>query len=261
MPASMRRRRRATAIPSGRCSARSCRRAGWCWKSPAARASTRCTLRGLPDRARFQPSDSDAPARASIDAWAAASGLTNIRRALALDAASDAWPIDHADVVVCINMIHISPWASTIGLVRGAARVLPPGGLLFLYGPYRRDGRHTAPSNEAFDHGLCAAAIPRGACAISKPSPLSRRRPASRRRPSRRCRPTTCRSSSAAAHNGARLIDGRKAIRLRGPYPKPPARPPPARQWRGRARPRARGHPPADTPARSARSPARGGCC
>ena len=102
----------------------------------------------------FQPSDPSAEARASIDAWAATSGLTNIRPALALDAASDAWPIDHADVVVCINMIHISPWASTIGLVRGAARVLPPGGLLFLYGPYRRDGRHTAPSNEAFDADL-----------------------------------------------------------------------------------------------------------
>ena len=102
----------------------------------------------------FQPSDPDAPARASIDAWATASGLTNIRPALPLDAASHAWPIDSADVVVCINMIHISPWASTVGLVRGAAHVLPPGGLLFLYGPYRRDGRHTAPSNEAFDMDL-----------------------------------------------------------------------------------------------------------
>jgi SAM-dependent methyltransferase len=102
----------------------------------------------------FQPSDLDAQSRSSIDAWAAASALTNIHPALPLDAASDAWPINHADVVVCINMIHISPWASTIGLVRGAARLLPPGGLLFLYGPYRRDGRHTAPSNEAFDMDL-----------------------------------------------------------------------------------------------------------
>jgi SAM-dependent methyltransferase len=102
----------------------------------------------------FQPSDPDAPARASIDAWAEASALTNVRPALPLDAASDAWPIDRADVVVCINMIHISPWASTIGLVRGAACVLPPGGLLFLYGPYRRDGAHTTPSNEAFDQDL-----------------------------------------------------------------------------------------------------------
>jgi SAM-dependent methyltransferase len=102
----------------------------------------------------FQPSDPDAQARASIDAWAAASGLTNVRPALALDAVSDAWPIDHADVVVCINMIHISPWTSAVGLVNGASRVLPPGGLLFLYGPYKRGGQHTAPSNEAFDADL-----------------------------------------------------------------------------------------------------------
>lgn len=104
----------------------------------------------------FQPSDPDAQARASIDAWVEKSGLPNIRPALALDAAADVWPIAHADVVVCINMIHISPWSSTVGLVRGAARVLPPGGLLFLYGPYRREGRHTAPSNEAFDGDLRA---------------------------------------------------------------------------------------------------------
>jgi SAM-dependent methyltransferase len=102
----------------------------------------------------FQPSDPDAQARASIDAWAATSGLTNILPALTLDAAADAWPIARAEVVVCINMIHIAPWTSTIGLVRGAARVLPPGGLLFLYGPYRRAGRHTAPSNAAFDADL-----------------------------------------------------------------------------------------------------------
>lgn len=102
----------------------------------------------------FQPSDPDPQARASIDAWAAASGLTNILPALALNAAAGVWPIAHADVVVCINMIHIAPWASAVGLVRGAARVLPPGGLLFLYGPYRRDGRHTAPSNAAFDADL-----------------------------------------------------------------------------------------------------------
>lgn len=102
----------------------------------------------------YQPSDPDAQARASIDAWVAASGLPNIRPALALDAVADVWPIENADVVICINMIHISPWASTIGLVRGAARVLTPGGLLFLYGPYRREGRHTAPSNEAFDQDL-----------------------------------------------------------------------------------------------------------
>lgn len=102
----------------------------------------------------FQPSDPDASARASIDAWSVASGLTNIRPALALDAAADVWLIDRADVVVCINMIHISPWVSVVGLVKGAFRVLPPGGLLFLYGPYKRGGQHTAPSNEAFDLDL-----------------------------------------------------------------------------------------------------------
>ena len=102
----------------------------------------------------YQPSDPDPRARISIDAWAAASGLANIRPAIALDAAADVWAIECVDVVVCINMIHISPWASTVGLMRGAGRVLPSGGLLFLYGPYRHEGRHTAPSNEAFDQDL-----------------------------------------------------------------------------------------------------------
>jgi SAM-dependent methyltransferase len=108
----------------------------------------------------YQPSDPDAQARASIDAWALASGLPNIRPALALDAAADAWPVASADAVLCINMIHISPWASSVGLVRGAGRVLPPGGLLYLYGPYRRGGRHTAPSNEAFDRDFLRARNP-----------------------------------------------------------------------------------------------------
>jgi len=102
----------------------------------------------------FQPTDSSADARASIDAWAATLALPNVRPALALDVTGDVWPVSRADAVVCINMIHIAPWSATVGLVRGAARVLPPGGLLFLYGPYRRDGRHTAPSNAAFDADL-----------------------------------------------------------------------------------------------------------
>jgi hypothetical protein len=102
----------------------------------------------------FQPTDPNLAARASIDAWTATSGLSNIRPSLALDASAGVWPITRADVVVCINMVHISPWSATAGLIGGAARMLPPGGLLFLYGPYRRDGRHTAPSNEAFDADL-----------------------------------------------------------------------------------------------------------
>ncbi|ATR19956.1 Hypothetical protein RMHFA_03018 [Roseomonas mucosa] len=103
----------------------------------------------------FQPSDPDPSARASIDAWAAASGLPNLRPALELDASGGRnWPTLRAAAVLCINMIHISPWAATLGLMAGAARVLPPGGVLVLYGPYRRDGVETAPSNEAFDRSL-----------------------------------------------------------------------------------------------------------
>jgi len=102
----------------------------------------------------FQPSDPDDVARASIDAWCEVLG--NVRPALTLDAAAAVWPIDAADAVVCINMIHISPWDTTVGLIRGAARLMPSGGTLFLYGPYFRDGVPTAPSNLAFDRELRA---------------------------------------------------------------------------------------------------------
>ncbi len=102
----------------------------------------------------FQPSDPDGDARRSIDAWAATLGLSNLRAAVALDAAAADWPIRHADAVLCINMIHIAPWAAAQGLMRGAARVLPPQGLLYLYGPFSREGRHTAPSNASFDQDL-----------------------------------------------------------------------------------------------------------
>ena len=102
----------------------------------------------------FQPSDPNPEARRSIAAWAAESGLANLRPPLALDAAAPSWPLTAADAVLCINMIHISPWAATEGLMRGAASILPPGGPLYLYGPYRRAGVATAPSNEAFDRDL-----------------------------------------------------------------------------------------------------------
>ena len=102
----------------------------------------------------WQPSDADPDARASIAAWRAESALSNLRPPLALDVAMDPWPVARADAVICINMIHISPWSAAEALVRGAAPILPAGGVLFLYGPYRREGRHTAPSNEAFDHDL-----------------------------------------------------------------------------------------------------------
>ncbi len=107
----------------------------------------------LPDLV-FQPSDPSAEARASIDDWVQTERLGNVRAALALDAAGDAWPIERADAVLCCNMIHIAPWEAAVGLISGAARLLAEGGTLYLYGPYRRDGRHTAPSNEAFDLDL-----------------------------------------------------------------------------------------------------------
>ncbi len=102
----------------------------------------------------WQPSDPDAEARASIAAWIDAEGLPNIRPPLAFDVTSDAWPVDRADGVTCINMIHIAPWQAAEALLRGAANILSDGGVLYLYGPYKRNGRHTAPSNEAFDLDL-----------------------------------------------------------------------------------------------------------
>jgi SAM-dependent methyltransferase len=104
----------------------------------------------------FRPSDPEPSARASIDSWIAETGVINVLPAIALDAAAPSWPIAAVDAVLCINMVHIAPWAATLGLVAGAARLLPPGGLLYLYGPYKRGGRHTAPSNEAFDENLRA---------------------------------------------------------------------------------------------------------
>jgi len=92
----------------------------------------------------FQPSDPDDEALASIDAWAETSGLMNIRPAMTLDAEASAWPVEQADAVLCCNMIHIAPWTAAEGLMRGAGRVLPPGGLLYLYGPYRFSGVFTS---------------------------------------------------------------------------------------------------------------------
>jgi hypothetical protein len=102
----------------------------------------------------WQPSDLDASARASIVAWTAEAGLANVPPPLAIDASSPNWPIERADAVVTINMVHISPWAATIGLLQGAARVLMSGAPLYLYGPYRREGQEMAPSNVAFDRNL-----------------------------------------------------------------------------------------------------------
>jgi cyclopropane fatty-acyl-phospholipid synthase-like methyltransferase len=102
----------------------------------------------------WQPTDADPVARASIEAWRRDEGLPNVREPLALDASASAWPVESADAIVCINMIHISPWEACQGLMRGAARVLSPGAPLILYGAYVIEGRPTAPSNLAFDASL-----------------------------------------------------------------------------------------------------------
>jgi hypothetical protein len=104
----------------------------------------------------WQPSDPDEAARRSIAAHARAAGLANIRSPLAIDAIRQPWPVTRADAVVAINMIHIAPWDATIGLMAGAEAALAAGGVLYLYGPFREAGAHTAPSNAAFDESLRA---------------------------------------------------------------------------------------------------------
>lgn len=103
----------------------------------------------------WTPSDPSPAARASIAAWAGAAALPNLRPPLALDVLDPAtWPEGRVQAVVCINMIHISPWTATGGLMALAGQALPPGGLLALYGPYREADAPLAPSNAAFDDSL-----------------------------------------------------------------------------------------------------------
>jgi SAM-dependent methyltransferase len=103
----------------------------------------------------WRPTDPDPDALASIAAWRAHAGLANLAAPARLDAADpETWPVGPFEAVVNINMIHISPWSATEGLMAGAARVLAPGGLLFLYGPYIEADVETSPSNVAFDQSL-----------------------------------------------------------------------------------------------------------
>lgn len=97
----------------------------------------------------WQPSDPDPDARASIAEWCEA--LCNVPPPLTIDAAAADWPVERSDAILCINMVHISPWAATLGLMAAAARLLPAGAPLILYGPYRQKGVPTAPSNEQFE--------------------------------------------------------------------------------------------------------------
>jgi Protein of unknown function (DUF938) len=103
---------------------------------------------------RWQPTDPDPEALASIRAWREEGGPENLLEPLRLDASAESWPVASADAILCVNMVHISPWAATEGLMRGAGRLLAAGSPLVLYGPYRRAGVPTAPSNESFDASL-----------------------------------------------------------------------------------------------------------
>jgi SAM-dependent methyltransferase len=102
----------------------------------------------------WQPTDIDPRHLESIRAWSRVAAAPNLASPLHLDVEVDPWPIARADAVVNINMIHIAPWSACEALMRGAARILPAGGVLFLYGPFKRGGQHTAESNARFDERL-----------------------------------------------------------------------------------------------------------
>ena len=107
---------------------------------------------------KWQPSDTDAAARASIDAWRNEMGVTDVvHNPIYLDASVDIWSLGHIkdlNAIMSINMIHISAWEACLGLLRNASRVLPAGGVLYLYGPFKVGGVHIAPSNAEFDLSL-----------------------------------------------------------------------------------------------------------
>jgi len=102
----------------------------------------------------WQPSDIHPDALESVDAWRKAVGLPNILPPLVLDASGSDWPVGRADAILSINMVHISPWASALGLLDGGSRILPAGAPLIMYGPWLKDDVPTAPSNLDFDADL-----------------------------------------------------------------------------------------------------------
>ena len=108
----------------------------------------------LPGNWRWQPSDIGEEKRGDIDSYAGESGSSRIAPAIVLDVTRHPWPIARADAILCCNMIHIAPWEAAEGLMHGAGEILAKDSLLILYGPFKRDGEHTAPSNAGFDMAL-----------------------------------------------------------------------------------------------------------
>lgn len=105
---------------------------------------------------QWQPSDCEQSALRSIAAWTAESGVANVLPPVSIDVEQEAWPARCADAILCINMVHISPWSATLALLRHAAALLPAGAPLYLYGPFVRHDVMTAESNVAFDASLKA---------------------------------------------------------------------------------------------------------
>ena len=107
---------------------------------------------------RWIPSDTNVMSWESIVAWKKAESVANLALPLLIDVTQANWQQQVAnekiDAVVNINMIHIAPWEACLGLMEGAKGILSPGGVLYLYGPYKRNGEHTAPSNAQFDRSL-----------------------------------------------------------------------------------------------------------
>jgi SAM-dependent methyltransferase len=104
----------------------------------------------------WQPSDPDPELRESIARRVKEQQLANVSRPIDLDVTRLPWPLQTADAVVCINMIHVAPWSATLALLEGARALLPTQHVLYLYGPYRRSGQHTSKSNGQFDSDLRA---------------------------------------------------------------------------------------------------------
>lgn len=112
----------------------------------------------------WQPSEAEPMLRDSILAWMKEVPSDNLFPPIPLNVAESVWSIEYPEnsqvnvseitAIIAINLIHISPFTATLGLMAGASRILPVGGILYLYGPYKRGGKHTAPSNESFDEML-----------------------------------------------------------------------------------------------------------